>query len=185
MPSVAVIEIIRKEGYLLDDLEIHRIVEIYQSNNALYEPMLVERYKVANELLLFEPLLESMQLRIEEGYIFYLVYVNGEMIGFNNHHLHRVKIKGTEYPTLEIGTTSVLPEYQNIGIGKSLYTRIDDDAENLYQVDAVTRRTWSTNERQRHLYAKYGFKPFVIMLDHWGVEGVDTILYYKLLNNDE
>lgn len=181
MKDIAVIEIVRKEGYLLEDWEIDSIVEIYQSNNSIYTPTLVERFRVEDALSLREVLHDRITERINLGYIFYLIYLEGELVGFNNHCLSQQYIKGFEYAVLEIGTTSILPSYQNRGIGTALYARIDDDAEHLYGVDAIVRVTWSTNERQIHLYEKYEYQPYLIKLDHFGVAGVDSLSFYKLL----
>lgn len=182
MSGIRVIEIVRKEGYLLEDFEIHRLTEIYQSNNEVYTPTLLERFKVGQDCELYEVLRERITERINKGYIFYLIYIDGELVGFNNHRLVQKFIKGTTYAVLEIGTTSILPTYQNRGIGTALYARIDEDAEHLYKVEAIIRVTWSTNERQIHLYEKYDYKPYLIRLDHFGIEGVDSVTFFKLLN---
>lgn len=182
MTGVSVIEIVRKEGYLLEEFEIHRIVEIYQSNNKSYTPTLQQRFGVEEECNLYEALKNRIIERINKGYIFYLVFLDGVLVGFNNHCLTQKWIKGARYAVLEIGTTSILPDYQNKGIGTALYARIDEDAEHHYKVDAIIRVTWSTNERQIHLYEKYMYKPYLIRLDHFGIEGVDSITFYKLLH---
>lgn len=181
MTTISVIEIVRKEGYLLEDFEIQRITEIYESNNNAYTPTLVERHNIEQESELYDVLHELIIERINKGYIFYLIYLDGELVGFNNHRLVQKWIKGNRYATLEIGTTSISPDCQNKGIGTALYARIDEDAEHFYKVEAIIRVTWSTNERQIHLYEKYMYKPYLIRLDHFGIEGVDSITFYKLL----
>lgn len=181
MSAVSVIEIIRKEGYLLEDYEIQRVTEIYASNNKAYTPTLIERHNVEQESELYDVLHELIIERVNKGYIFYLIYLDGELVGFNNHLLVQKWIKGTRYAVLQIGTTSISPDYQNKGIGTALYARIDEDAEHFYKVEAIIRVTWSTNERQKHLYEKYAYKPYLIRLDHFGIVGVDSITYYKLL----
>lgn len=181
MSDISVIEIKRKEGYLLTDSEIRRLVKIYKANDKAYTPTLKERHRVISDKELYKALKDKLVERINLGYIFYLVYLDGKLVGFNNHRLRQKYIKGKEYAILEIGTTSIHPKYQNRGIGKALYTRIDEDAENYYKVEAITRVTWSTNERQIYLYEKYNYKPYLIRLDHFGIEGVNSVSFYKIL----
>lgn len=180
-----VVDIRRKQGYALEHDEIETITRIYQANNSFYTPTLRERMSVETDtdVELYGKLLERTEERIAQGYIFYLIYLDGKLIGFNNHRLTEQYIKGRTMSILEIGTTCINPDYHNMGIGSALYSLIDEDAHNLYKVEAVTRGTWSTNLRQCHLYEKHGYKKFLIKIDYYGLEGVDSISYYKELNS--
>ena len=180
-----VIEIKRKQGYTLTEKEIETVVGVHIANNKQYEPTLMQRFKVDTEDKLRVKILDMIMNRIHEGYIFYLIYMDGDLVGFNNHHLSTLRIQGQQYSAIEIGTTSILPQYQNRGMGTALYARIDEDALNTYRVDIVSRVTWSTNARQCHLYEKYGYKRYMIKIDHYGVEGIDSVSYFKVLSREE
>lgn len=176
------VQIERKPGYELSIEEIHDIVRIYHENNDHYEPTLQMRFHAATMDELYTKLYDSIIMRIEKGHIFYLIYdETQQIIGFNNHCLTHKTIQNTQLSVMDIGTTSIQQNMQNKGIGKALYTRMDMDARDIYRVEAVTRRTWSTNTRQIELYKRYEYEPYIVYINHYGIPHIDSICYYKQL----
>lgn len=83
-----------------------------------------------------------------------------------------------------IRTTSIIPSHRNLGIAKRLYHHLEHILANYHMrkhgVQAILRRTWSTNKTQQHLYHKTGFKLWYKDIDGRS-PGVHNLYYVKYL----
>lgn len=179
------VEIVHMQGESLyqETAILNRLVEINTSVNDLYSPTLQARYKADTLEVLKEKVYQRMLERIGEGYDFYLLYVDGEIIGFNNHRVAITEIYGTKYTTLEIGTTTVHVDKHNMGYGKYIYSYIEMDAKLRYNIEAVVRNTWSTNLKQLHLYHTFGYEEYIIYKNYYGIHGLHMLKFCKVLND--
>lgn len=102
-----------------------------------------------------------------------------EVIGFLSFKNNYYNEELTDYnPSNYVTTTCIKEEYRNKGIGKELYTAVEERIPEKYKAGYVTRRTWSTNSNQLHLFKEMGYKEVKRIANQRG-EGVDTVYFAK------
>lgn len=168
------LEVLEQQG-LIDIL-----VEIHSSNNESYQPTLEERYGATDLLELKTKLKETVIARCDKGYGFIIAYEEDLPVGYTNYVIKDKTIKGRNYRTLELGSTNVAKLFQNKGIGKSMYALLEGVGLEQHYVTAITRITWSTNLRQCHLYAEFGYRVYIREYSYYGTEGLDRLHFYKI-----
>lgn len=173
--------LIKGEEMLNSKYILESLTHIFFDSRYDFEPNLYYRHNVKTNEELWLSLQETLIERASIGNYFVIIKFDGEIVGFNNHLPTERIINEKEYKTAVIGTTCILEKYRNFGIGKALYAFLDDLFLNIHKVEAVTRNTWSTNERQKNLYSKFDYKVLNVSVDHYGVSGLDSLTFYKIL----
>lgn len=171
---VSNLEMLKGEVYLKD------IEDILVSTNNDFIPSLYERIEYDGTLR--EKIRFMINEKLEQGYHYILALdVDGKVIGFTDVKIGEDLVCNQNVYSIGVGTSAVYKEYQGKGIAKMLYEFLDNLAmEN--NVDVVTRRTWSLNERQLKLYEKFGYKEFERIPNLRG-EGIDGVYFCKWFNS--
>lgn len=166
------------ENFTELDTVFDKVVDIMVGVNEFFVPTLFERLEKG------ETLLEKVQFaileRIEQGYYFYIVYHEDEVVAFNNFLISNIVINGENLLGFNVGTTCVHQDYRNRGIGNQLYLKMEFDAKYLFKTDVITRATWSTNMTQLYLYDKMGFSEYRRDFNMRG-EGIDSVKFFKYI----
>lgn len=79
--------------------------------------------------------------------------------------------------------TCINPDYRGKGVGNALYRFFDSNLLTIVGCPIIMRRTWSTNEKQKHLYKKFGYELTKTIPNHRS-EGVHSLYYSKSLTNE-
>ncbi len=108
-----------------------------------------------------------------------LLLLDGEVIGFLS-FIHNYKGEYLEeyVPCNYVTTTCIQREYRQLGLAKLLNNFLENKLPKELVLPYITRRTWSTNESQIHLFEKFNFNIVKWLGDHRG-EGIHTIYFAK------
>src|SRR5690606_9214491 len=79
-----------------------------------------------------------------------------------------------------LSTTCIKHKYRGTGLGTRLYEYVETQLPDDMKLPYITRRTWSTNYNQLHIYEKLGYELFCTIENHRG-EGIHTLYYRKKL----
>jgi ribosomal protein S18 acetylase RimI-like enzyme len=135
----------------------------YQSN-LLYTSTKTEPTEYFNELL---------------SQHFIIAHEDMKLLGFtsfrNNYECEELKNVG---PSNYATTTCVSLDYRNKGVAQRLYKHLEDWIPLQLKLPYITRRTWSTNLNQIHLFEKLGYK-LLHQLDNHRGQGIHTVYYGK------
>lgn len=106
-----------------------------------------------------------------------------EVMGFTAflHGFYMKELKECN-PSNYISTTCVSKKFRNRGVAQKLYHYFEEELPPSYQLPYITRRTWSTNQTQIHLYTKKGFFPAYTLKNDRGNE-IDTVYYVKRITS--
>lgn len=103
------------------------------------------------------------------------------IIGFLSFkHFYQSEETSGYNPSNYITTTCVLKEYRNLGVGKKLYDFFESNLDEKFRLRYITRRTWSTNDNQLHLYEKLNYTLICTLENHRG-KGIHTVYFGKEL----
>ena len=163
------------------------LVEVFFSNRYEYEPNLYHRLNVSEEeekkdYILKEKIRTDLEQRVKIRFGFFVVYDGNQIVGYNNHYLNE---HNGNYKKLEIGTTVINPTHHGRGIGQEIYKKIEEMHREDFKIKEILRATWSTNERQKYLYDKNGYKIIEVIKNHYGVEGIHKLTFSKKVNQTE
>lgn len=112
---------------------------------------------------------------------------SGEVIGLTSYRLTGSNpdeiaarifkpVEGELATSAYITTTLVHPEYRGLGVGNSLNEAMANIIPTLAYCGV--RSTWSTNERQLHIYQKYGYREYC-RVPNERAEGIDTVYFFN------
>jgi ribosomal protein S18 acetylase RimI-like enzyme len=119
----------------------------------------------------FRPLLEQFRVGCWSGPV-----LTG-LLTFRLHH--DAPILADLGDVAHVTTVAVAPKWRGCGIGRALYKSLFAHPA-ILAADAITTRTWSTNEVHNALLDQMGFDEYARLPDDRGA-GVDTV-YYRRLN---
>lgn len=153
-----------------------KVMEILELNNNSFLPSLYERIEFVGDLK--EKIRFRVQDRLKSEYNYILAYIDEEIVGFTEVKFEYREFNGKILYTIAIGTSVVNPHYQNMGVGKALYSKVEE-LPVLCGAEAVTRSTWSKNLRQLNLYSKFGYIEYERDPNARGI-GNDLVKFYKI-----
>lgn len=101
------------------------------------------------------------------------------VVGFLSfkHNYESEELKGFS-PSNYITTSCIRKKHRNQKIGKNMYLFFENEISKNLKLPFITRRTWSTNLNQIHIFGKIGFENVNTLINHRG-EGVHTIYFAK------
>jgi ribosomal protein S18 acetylase RimI-like enzyme len=112
---------------------------------------------------------------------FILALVEGKAIGFISFTPdYLLQVEGKEFECDYITTVVVSPEFRGRGITREMYHTLFENRRNKN----LATRTWSTNYGHLYLLDTMGFKT-IALLPNDRIEGIDTIYFLKVGNEDE
>lgn len=149
---------------------------ILVSNNNDFIPTLFERIDYPGTIE--EKVDYAINKKLEDGYNYILALRNDEVVGFTEFIKGDYVYKGESKRSINVGMSAVHKKVHGQGVAKLLYSLLDSLVETL-DVEIITRKTWSTNERQLKLYEKFGYTETERRKNLRG-EGIDSITFCKL-----
>jgi ribosomal protein S18 acetylase RimI-like enzyme len=116
---------------------------------------------------------------LENHFIF--AEVRNKIVGFTCFK-NRFTIDGLDSlgETNYVSTTCVYDAFRGNGVATALYKFLEVDIPDDIKLAWITRRTWSTNLNQIHLFDKLGYS-LLLQLDNHRGEGINTVYYGKKL----
>jgi ribosomal protein S18 acetylase RimI-like enzyme len=108
-----------------------------------------------------------------------LLVLDGEVIGFMSFiHDYENEYLENYSPSNYVTTTCIKKDYRELGMAKLLNRFIEEKLPKELILPFITRRTWSTNKAQMHLFEKLNFDVVKWLDDHRG-PGVHTVYFAK------
>lgn len=155
---------------------LSHIKNIMISNNENFSPTLFERINHPGSLK--EKVEFAIQNKLKDNYHYILAIKKNVVVGFTEFKEDETIHEGNIKKSLNVGMSAVHKDLHGKGVAKLLYTFLDELAT-VYNVDMISRKTWSTNLRQLMLYEKFGYIETERIKDFRG-KGIDSISFCKL-----
>lgn len=167
-------EIIVKSRNSISEFEVDSIVNILRKNDTEFEPALSSRYKTESGGQ--DAATQYFLSKLKDDTHFFITYLNDMVVAFMI--VNELFSSYFNQTIGEINTTCVDPNYRSYGLGVMLYEFADLIVPNLYNVNIVSRNTWSTHIRQIDRYERFGYQEYY-REPKPGMDNVDAVFFYK------
>ena len=167
-------EVVIKNRENISEFEVDSIVNIIRKNEDEFEPALSTRYEVEEGGL--DAATQYFLSKIKEETHFFITYLNDVVVAFMI--VNELFSSFFNKRIGEINTTCVHPKYRKFGLGTMLYYFADENVPKIFNVDLVSRNTWSTHYKQIIRYEKFGYKEYY-REPKPNMINVDAVFFYK------
>lgn len=104
---------------------------------------------------------------------------NGDVAGFLSFKVDYAALDEIK-KSIYMSTACIRKKDRGKRISGEFYEYVEYKLPEEYRRDAILTRTWSTNEKQMHIFTKRGYKPVKVLPNDRGA-GIDTIYFLKQL----